>query len=224
MNSVNGFTFYKSYFESLVSLPEEDQAKLLRAIVYYVFKDENPELDGILSALWILMKPNLDTSKSRSLNPQNKNKTKQKQNKNKKETKVKQNKNNDLIDKEKDKDKDKEEDKEKEIDKELETEGRYIYTTVEKNFGRTLSPMEFEKINKWLEDYPEEVIEYAIRKSVLANKRNFSYVNGIIRSWKTNGYKTLQEIKDNDYSPYEKMSHEAPKELFDFNWLEDSYE
>ena len=40
MNSVNGFTFYKSYFESLVSLPEEDQAKLLRAIVYYVFKDE----------------------------------------------------------------------------------------------------------------------------------------------------------------------------------------
>ena len=206
MNSVNGFTFYKSYFESLVSLPEEDQAKLLRAIVYYVFKDENPELDGILSALWILMKPNLDTSKSRSLNPQNKNK------------------NNDLIDKEKDKDKDKEEDKEKEIDKELETEGRYIYTTVEKNFGRTLSPMEFEKINKWLEDYPEEVIEYAIRKSVLANKRNFSYVNGIIRSWKTNGYKTLQEIKDNDYSPYEKMSHEAPKELFDFNWLEDSYE
>lgn len=213
MNSVNGFTFYKSYFESLVSLPEEDQAKLLRAIVYYVFKDENPELDGILSALWILMKPNLDTSKSRSLNPQNKNKTKQKQNKN-----------NDLIDKEKDKDKDKEENKEKEIDKELETEGRYIYTTVEKNFGRTLSPMEFEKINKWLEDYPEEVIEYAIRKSVLANKRNFSYVNGIIRSWKTNGYKTLQEIKDNDYSPYEKMSHEAPKELFDFNWLEDSYE
>ena len=78
MNSVNGFTFYKSYFESLVSLPEEDQAKLLRAIVYYVFKDENPELDGILSALWILMKPNLDTSKSRSLNPQNKNKIKTK--------------------------------------------------------------------------------------------------------------------------------------------------
>ena len=224
MNSVNGFTFYKSYFESLVSLPEEDQAKLLRAIVYYVFKDENPELDGILSALWILMKPNLDTSKSRSLNPQNKNKTKQKQKQNKKETKKKQTQNNDLIDKDKDKEKEEDKDKDIEIDKELETEGRYIYTTAEKNFGRTLSPMEFEKINMWLEDYPEEVIEYAIRKSVLANKRNFSYVNGILRSWKTNGYKTLQEIKDNDYSPYEKMSKEVPKELFDFNWLEESYE
>ena len=76
MNNVNGFTFYRSYFECLEKLPEQDQLELLRAIVYYVYKDENPEFDGILSALWTVIKPNLDTSKNRSLNPQNKKKTK----------------------------------------------------------------------------------------------------------------------------------------------------
>ena len=91
MNNINGFTFYRSYFECLDKLPEEDQCKLLRAIVYYVYKDENPELDGILSALWSVIKPNLDTSKNRSLNPQkqnqNKSKTKSKQTENKTKTK-----------------------------------------------------------------------------------------------------------------------------------------
>ena len=222
MNNINGFTFYRSYFECLDKLPEEEKSELLMAIVYYVYKDMDPNFDGILSALWTVIKPNLDTSKNRSLNPQTK--TKQKGNKSK--TKSKQKQNNDLIDKDNDKEYDKEnnKDKEKENDNDLEAEGRNIYTTVEENFGRTLSPMEIEKINVWLKDFPEDVILYAIRKSVLANKRNFSYVNGIIRSWKTNGYRTLQEIKDNDYSPYEKINQEPPKELFDFNWLEDDYE
>ena len=106
-------------------------------------------------------------------------------------------------------------------DNDLEVEGRNIYNIVEENFGRTLSPMEIEKINLWLNDYPEEVIVYAIQKSVLANKRNFSYVNGIIRSWKTNGYKTLQDIKDNDFSPYEREKSTPVKDVFDYNWLDD---
>ena len=38
------------------------------------------------------------------------------------------------------------------------------------------------------------------------------------------GYKTLQEIKDNDFSPYERNQQEPSKELFDFNWLEEDDE
>ena len=228
MNSVKSFNFYRSYFECLSKIPEEEQEKLLRAMIYYVFTDEEPEFEGLLSALWIVIKPNLDTSKSRSANPQNKTKTKTKQNKNKTKTKAKQNKNKPII--EEDNDEDIDEDIDEEIEKEIDVDNDFegekdnIYTTVEKNFGRTLSPMEYEKINVWLEDYPEEVIEYAVRKSVLANKRNFSYVNGILRSWKSNGYKTLQEIKDDDFSPYERISQDTPNESFDFNWLEESDE
>lgn len=224
MNNINGFTFYRSYFECIDKLPEEAQNVLLRAIVYYVYKDEEPKLDGVLSALWTVIKPNLNTSKARSQNPQkeNKEKTKRKQTK----TKSKQNKNNDIIDKDKELDKEinKEIDKEIEGDKEdyFSTTEKSIYTLVEQNFGRPLSPMEIEKINVWIEEYSEDIINYAIQKSVLANKRSFNYVNGILKNWKSNGYRTLQEIRDNDYSLRERPEPDPENNiLFDYNWLED---
>lgn len=228
MNNVNGFTFYRSYFECLDKLPEAEQNILLRAIVYYVYKDTEPELDGIISALWSVIKPNLDTSKNRSLNPQkqnrNKKKTNEKQNKNKKKTNEKQEENNDLIDK--DNDKDKEIEKDKEIDKEginsFSTTKRTIYDIIEENFGRTLSSMEIEKISTWTEEYTEDIIEYAVRQSVMANKRSFNYVNGILRNWKSNGYKTLQEIKDHEQKWYEPRKTEyTDTDILDYNWLED---
>ena len=61
-----------------------------------------------------------------------------------------------------------------------------IYNYLEKNFGRLLSPLEIEKIKSWLEDFDEETIKQAVEQAVLNNKRTFSYVNGILKNWKTN--------------------------------------
>jgi len=101
-----------------------------------------------------------------------------------------------------------------------------LYEIVEQNFGRPLSPMEIQRIDEWSLSYEEEIIEYAISIATLNNKRTFNYVNGILKNWKSNGYTTLQEIKDNEIKRNEpkEMSEETKKMLElveDYNWLED---
>lgn len=87
MNEINSFTFYKNYFDLLDNVKKEDKLILLEAIVDYVFKDKEPQLEGLNKAIWNNIKMPLDTSKSRSSNGKNKIKSKQKQNKNKKKSK-----------------------------------------------------------------------------------------------------------------------------------------
>lgn len=87
MNEINSFTFYKNYFDLLDNVKKEDKLILLEAIVDYVFKDKEPQLEGLNKAIWNNIKMPLDTSKSRSSNGKNKTKSKQKQNKNKTKTK-----------------------------------------------------------------------------------------------------------------------------------------
>lgn len=72
-----------------------------------------------------------------------------------------------------------------------------IYETIEKNFNRELAPMEIMKIDEWLSFYSDDIIEYAVEKAVMQNKKTFNYVIGILNNWKSAGYKTLKDIKQN---------------------------
>lgn len=105
----------------------------------------------------------------------------------------------------------------------LETTTTNIYEYVERNFGRTLSPIEYEKINGWLSSYEEEIIKYAIELCIMNNKKTFNYVNGILNNWNSCGYKTLQEIKDNEIKRQRPTIEFDPekKEIFDYDWLND---
>lgn len=87
---------------------------------------------------------------------------------------------------------------------------------LEKQFVRTISPLEYEKINRWEETFTDDIINYAIDIAVLNNKKSFSYIEGILRNWKTSNYKTLKEIKENEIKKEEPI-----EELFDYNWLEE---
>ena len=88
-----------------------------------------------------------------------------------------------------------------------------IYEYFEKSFGRLITPVEYEKIENWKKDYEEEIIKEAIKISVLNNKKTFNYVNGILNNWKSKGYKTIEEIKE------EKINKEETKEVFEYDWL-----
>lgn len=223
MSKISGFTFFSSYHESLKDLEPEDRRELLEAIVFYVFDDIEPELTGFKKTIWTLIVPNLTTSKNKSKNAQKEPKKNQKKIKSK--SKSNQNKNNDLFDKEEEKDKEIGKEIEEEIEDNSSNTIRSIYAQIEENFGRPLSPIEYEKINIWIEEYSEEIIQYAVQKSVLINKRNFMYVEGILRNWKSNGWRTLQEIKDEEYRIRNRQTIDADtKEIFDFNWLEDTDE
>lgn len=104
-----------------------------------------------------------------------------------------------------------------------------IYSYVEQNFGRTLSPIEIEKINSWSLELEEEVIKYAISIAVMNRKSTFAYVDGILKNWKGQGFKTVSDIKEHEetnYKSYQRdsLTDEQRKdldEIFDYNWLDD---
>lgn len=57
------------------------------------------------------------------------------------------------------------------------TEERNLFTIFEKEFGRPLSPMEYETITSWVDQdrYPEELILLALKEAVFAGR----YISGI---------------------------------------------
>lgn len=67
-----------------------------------------------------------------------------------------------------------------------------ILEFVEENFGRTLSPIEYEEILNWQDN---ELTRYAIRQAVLNGKYNIKYINSILNSYKKNNIKTVQDAQ-----------------------------
>lgn len=94
------------------------------------------------------------------------------------------------------------------------------YERIEADFGRTLSPTEFEKINQWIEEFNEDITLYAFNIAVLNGVKTFKYVEGILNNWKSAGYKTKQDILDNE-KKIEEERNKSIEELFDYNWLDE---
>ena len=83
MNSINGYTFFRNYHDSLNDLSLEDKKELLVAIDDFIFEDIEPEFDGFKNTIWKLIKPNLTASKNKSSNYQTRTKKKSKKTKSK---------------------------------------------------------------------------------------------------------------------------------------------
>ena len=55
--------------------------------------------------------------------------------------------------------------------------------------------MEYKLISKWLSWFDDEVINYAIDKTIKNGARGLSYTEAIIHSWHDKGFKTLHECE-----------------------------
>jgi len=65
MNDIkrDGFTFYRSFYESVSDFEIEDQKELYRYIIEYALLDINPSIDNkFLNSIFKLIKPNIDSS------------------------------------------------------------------------------------------------------------------------------------------------------------------
>lgn len=86
-----------------------------------------------------------------------------------------------------------------------------IYSAFEGEFGRTLSPIEYETISKWLQNnISEDMIKSALKEAVLNGVTNLRYIDKIIYEW------TKKKITNN------KENEEV--QVFDYNWLEEDNE
>ena len=51
---------------------------------------------------------------------------------------------------------------------------------------------------------PPELIEEALKRAVLQEKRSFAYIKSILAKWREAGYATLEEVLKNDLKPLHK--------------------
>lgn len=96
-----------------------------------------------------------------------------------------------------------------------------IYTVFEKEFGRTLSPMEYEIISKWLDNkFDEALIIEALKEAVFNNVSSLNYIDRILIDWKKKGIKS---VKDAEVERQKFVSKkQAPKQVFEYDWLNDT--
>ena len=95
-----------------------------------------------------------------------------------------------------------------------------IYSVFEREFGRTITSMEYEIINAWLEKgYREELILGALKEAVYNGVNNLRYIDKILFEWNKKGLKSMQDVNNHLEKRTEKK--EKREELFDYNWLED---
>lgn len=60
-----------------------------------------------------------------------------------------------------------------------------------------ITPFEFQKLQDFSSMEPELII-FAMQKAVTANKRNFNYIDGILKNWKVKGISTLIQAKNEE--------------------------
>lgn len=89
-----------------------------------------------------------------------------------------------------------------------------IYDKIESEFGRTLSPVEYQIIGAWLDDnYGEDIIEQALKEAVFSDAKSLKYIDRILSNWRAKGIKTKEDIKKKP------QNKKTKKEVFEYDWL-----
>lgn len=98
-----------------------------------------------------------------------------------------------------------------------------IYDIFEKEFGRTLSPMEYEIINAWQESNIEiETIVLALKEAVYNGVNNLRYIDRILSEWNKKGIKTKEDLdKEKIAFSQRRIQTNKTVENIDYDWLND---
>lgn len=106
-----------------------------------------------------------------------------------------------------------------------------IYQLFEQEFGRSLSAMEIQTLNMWIEEdkYKPELIEMALREAVLNQVYSLKYIDRILLSWEKKNIRTKEQVEKESKRFRKSQSNDDSKEKSDpnetpvpmYNWLKD---
>lgn len=95
-----------------------------------------------------------------------------------------------------------------------------IFEKFEKEFSRSLSPMEYEIINDWLDkNVSEEIILGALKEATYNGVTSLRYIDKIIYDWTKKGFKTMEDV--NNHLKSRNALDKNVKEISDYNWLDE---
>jgi DNA replication protein len=103
------------------------------------------------------------------------------------------------------------------LNEEIKSEKTNLFDTFEKEFGRTLSPIEYELIGGWQSgEFSDELIILALKEAVYNGVFNLRYIDRILYEWKKKGIKNKEDI-EKDRQNFK--TKKTDKELVDYDWL-----
>ncbi len=72
-----------------------------------------------------------------------------------------------------------------------------LFDNFQNNWMRLLSPFEIEDINKWIDEekMPVEVVNEALKSTILDNAPNLRYLNRVLNNWKRQGIDTVEKVE-----------------------------
>ncbi|VTS33157.1 DNA replication protein dnaD [Streptococcus porcinus] len=72
-----------------------------------------------------------------------------------------------------------------------------LFENFQNNWMRLLSPFEIEDIEKWIDEdhMPVEVVNEALKETVIYNAKNTRYLSTVLNRWKNNQIDTLEKIE-----------------------------
>lgn len=92
-----------------------------------------------------------------------------------------------------------------------------IYKDIEREFNRSLTPMERDVVKEWLDnDYGDDMIHEALKEASLNGVANLRYIDKILHEWHKKGISKKEDIKTSE--PVEPVSMDV------YNWLDDDEE
>ncbi len=101
-----------------------------------------------------------------------------------------------------------------------ESQKRDIYSIFEEKFGRTLSSMDYEIINAWIDKgFSEELILKALDEAVYNGANNLRYIDKILYEWNRKGYKSIDDLNNGISIREQPIMLEAS--LLNYNWLDE---
>lgn len=90
-----------------------------------------------------------------------------------------------------------------------------IFEVFEKEFGRTLSPMEYEIINGWLSNQlSEELILGALKEATYNGVSSLRYIDRILLEWSKKGFKNMNDVNNFLEKKIIKIKHVMKKKFY----------
>ena len=99
-----------------------------------------------------------------------------------------------------------------------------IFSTIEKEFGRTLNSSEIEFIKAWASSFDSGVIIEAVKEAVLNGVSSIRYIDKILYEWSKLGIKTSEDVRHFLNNKNKEIKEKEPVEVFDYDWFDDEDE
>lgn len=100
-----------------------------------------------------------------------------------------------------------------------------VFEIIEKEFGRTLSPIEFEIIKAWLDNnISEELILAALKEAIFNGVSNLRYIDKILYEWGKAGVKNIEDVNKRKMKRQEEMDKNIDPEIVEWSWFDEDGE